>query len=204
MIEKTATTEFPVHELLSRRWSPRAYCDRPVEREKLLSVLEAARWAPSSNNEQPWSFLMALKDQPENFERMLSCLMESNQVWAKRAPILMLSVARLRFTLNGKPNRHAMHDVGMAVGNLAIQATALDLVVHQMAGIYPDKARELFGIPEDCEVVAAIALGYPADSEVLPERLRERELAPRKRKPLEEFVFSGRWGQHYEILPSHH
>jgi nitroreductase len=204
MIEKTATTEFPVHELLSRRWSPRAFCDRPVEREKLLSVLEAARWAPSSNNEQPWGFLLATKDQPKDFERMLSCLVEANQVWANRAPILMLSVARLRFRLNGKPNRHAMHDVGMAVGNLAIQATALDLVVHQMAGISPDKARELFGIPEDCEVVAAIALGYPADSEVLPERLRERELAPRARKPLEEFVFSGHWGQPSEILPSGH
>jgi len=195
VMEKPAETHYPIHDLLRRRWSPRAFSDRRVDPAIMRSLLEAARWAPSSYNEQPWSFIVATKDDPVEFGRLLSCLVEGNIQWAQHAPVLMVSVARLSFEDDGKPNRHAFHDVGLAVANLIVQATALGLVVHQMAGIFPDKIRELYGIPEGYEAVAGIALGYPGDPQSLPEGLRKRELAPRERKPVTEFVFSGRWGQ---------
>src|SRR5687768_10275882 len=185
----------PVDELIRRRWSPRAFSSRPVEREKLLSVLEAARWAPSSFNGQPWAFLVAAKDDPAEFERMLSCLVPQNQVWAKEAPVLMIAVAKTLFEHNAKPNRHAWYDTGQAVAFLTLEATALDLGVHQMAGFSADKARELYAIPDAAEPTSAIALGYVGDPNSLDDKLRERELAPGKRKPLEEFVFTGRWGR---------
>ena len=195
VMEKPAKTQYPIHDLLRRRWSPRAFSDRRVDPAIMRSLLEAARWAPSSYNEQPWSFIVATRDDPVEFGRLLSCLVEGNIQWAQHAPVLMVSVARLYFEDDGKPNRHAFHDVGLAVANLIVQATALGLVVHQMAGIFPDKIRELYGIPEGYEAVAGIALGYPGDPQSLPEELRKRELAPRERKPLTEFVFSGRWGR---------
>jgi len=194
-MQKLAETRYPIHELLRERWSPRAFADRMVEPEKLRSLLEAARWAPSSFNEQPWSFIVATKEHPGEYERLLSCLVEGNIRWAQHAPVLMLSVARLAFERNQKPNRHAFHDVGLAAENLVIQATALGLAVHQMAGFHVDKARELFSIPDGHEPVAALVLGFPGDPAGLPEDLREREVAPRIRKPLESFVFSGQWGQ---------
>jgi len=194
-MQKLAETRYPIHELLRERWSPRAFADRTVEPEKLRSLLEAARWAPSSFNEQPWSFIVATKEHPGEYERLLSCLVEGNIRWAQHAPVLMLSVAKLAFERNQKPNRHAFHDVGLAVENLVIQATALGLAVHQMAGFHVDKARELFSIPDGHEPVAALVLGFPGDPAGLPEDLRERERAPRTRKPLESFVFSGQWGQ---------
>jgi nitroreductase len=126
---------------------------------------------------------------------MLSCLRENNQLWASQAPVLMVSVAKLSFDMNGQPNRYAFHDVGLAVANLIVQATALGLCVHQMAGFYPDKVRELYSVPDDFEPVAGIVLGYPGDPATLPEELRQRELAPRTRKPCESFVFQGAWGE---------
>jgi nitroreductase len=194
-MEKPAEAQYPILDLLRRRWSPRAFADRLVEPEKLRGLLEAARWAPSSYNEQPWNFLVATKDDPENFQRLLSCLVEGNQAWAQFAPVLMISVARLNFAQNGQPNRHAFHDVGLAAESLVIQAMALDLMVHQMAGFYPDKARDVFRIPPGFEPVAAIAVGYPGEPDRLPEKLRQRELAPRTRKTLREFVFGGEWGR---------
>ncbi len=194
-MQKLAKTEFPIHDLLRRRWSPRAFSDRPVEPEKLCSLLEAARWAPSSYNEQPWAYLVATQDDPSEYARLLSVLAEGNVAWARRAPVLMLSLAKLNFERNGKPNRHAFHDVGLATANLVAQATAMGLVAHQMAGFSVEKARQLFSVPTGWEPVAAIALGYPGEADSLPESLRDRELAPRSRKPLEEFVFAGRWGR---------
>ncbi len=199
-MEKPAQTDFPIDDLLRRRWSPRAFSDRPVEPEKLRCLLEAARWAPSSYNEQPWAYLVATREDPEEYARMLSVLAEGNIAWAQRAPVLMLSLARLNFERNGRPNRYAFHDVGQATANLVTQATALGLFVHQMAGFHAERARELFSIPAGWEPVAAIALGYPGDPESLPESLREREFAPRTRKPLEQFVFAGRWGQTSELV----
>ena len=193
-MERFRDTSHPIHDLLRRRWSPRAFADRPVERGKLLSVLEAARWAPSSNNEQPWHFIVSTKDEPEEFDRLLGCLVEGNQRWAKAAPVLMLSVASMTFTRNGKPNKHAFHDVGQAVAHLTVEATAQGLFVHQMAGFVPEKARETYRIPDNAEPVAALALGYLGNPDTLPEELRQREVVFSARKPIGEFVFGGTWG----------
>ncbi len=159
----------------------------------MRSLFEAARWAPSSYNEQPWSYIVATKDDPEQFQRLLSCLVDGNQVWAKAAPVLALGVVSLRFARNAKDNRAAVHDLGLAAGNLLLEATARGLLVHQMIGILPDKAREIYGIPEGFEAWTGIAIGYRGDPTTLPEGLKERDLAPRQRKPLREFVFSGKW-----------
>jgi len=199
-LKRPAETSAPIHDILSYRWSPRAFDSRAVEPEKLRSLFEAARWAASSYNAQPWSYIVAAKDNRENFERVLESFGEFNQNWAKHAPVLALSVARLRFEHNGQPNRHALHDVGQASANLAAQASALGLQIHQMAGIDPEKARKIFGVPEGYEVVAGIALGYPGDPASLPNELRERELARRERKPLDSFVFTGGWGKTSRIV----
>src|ERR1700691_4237213 len=128
-VKKTATTSAPVHSLISERWSPRAFANRPVEAGKLRSLFEAARWAASSYNGQPWYFIVGTKDHPEDYKRVLDCFVEFNQGWAKNAPVVALSVAALKFAHNGEPNRHAFHDVGQAVANLALQANALGLEI---------------------------------------------------------------------------
>jgi nitroreductase len=202
-MEKPADTAYPIEELLKRRWSPRAFADRPIEPEKLLRLWEAARWSASTANQQPWHFIVATKQDEAEHTRLLSCLRENNQQWAGRAPVLMVSVAKLTFDANGEPNRHAFHDVGLAVANLITQATALGLGVHQMAGFYPDRVRELYGVPEGFEPVAGIVLGYPGDPDILPDDLRQRELAPRVRKPLETFVFQSAWGQISPLVRPH-
>jgi nitroreductase len=198
--QRIAETEAPIHDLMRHRWSPRAFDSRTVEPEKLRALFEAARWASSSYNAQPWFFIVATKDDPENFKRMLDCFVEFNQGWAKNAPVLALSVARLKFEHNGEVNRHAFHDVGQAAANLALEATNIGLQVHQMAGILPEKAREIFRIPEGYEAVAGMAIGYPGDPASLPDGLRERELAPRQRKPVSLFVFTGHWGKPAAIV----
>jgi nitroreductase len=194
MMDKEADTIYPIETLLKRRWSPRAFSARPVEPEKLLSLWEAARWAASCANEQPWYFIVATKQNETEYARLLSCLRENNQQWAQQAPVLMVSVAKLAFDANGQANRYAFHDVGLAVANLITQATTLGLFVHQMAGFYPDKVRELYGVPEGFEPVAGIVLGYPGDPASLPEDLKQRELARRARRPIETFVFECAWG----------
>src|SRR5438132_14178221 len=153
-MEKPALTDYPIEEILARRWSPRAFADRKVEPDELRTLFEAARWAPSSFNEQPWSFIVATKDQPEEYAQLLSCLLDKNQQWAQLAPVLMVSVAKLKFEKTGKPNRHEFHDVGLAMGNMLVEATALGLFVHQMAGFSPEKVREIYGVPEEFEPVA--------------------------------------------------
>jgi nitroreductase len=191
---KPAPAAEPIHELITDRWSPRAFESRPVEADVLRTLFEAARWAASSYGAQPWSFIVATKDDPENYKRVLDTFVEFNQGWAKNAPVIGLSVANHKFAHNGQPNRHAFHDVGQAAANLALQATALGLQIHQMAGIDPEKARHIFGVPADEEVVAGFAIGYPGDPATLPDQLRERELAARERKPISAFVFTGKWG----------
>jgi nitroreductase len=194
-MEKLAPTNYAIHQLLRRRWSPHAFSSRPVEAEKLQRLMEAARWAPSSYNEQPWSFLVATKDNAADHDRMLQCLVEGNREWAKTAPVLLISVASVSFAKNGKPNRHALHDVGAAVADLTLQATSDGLFVHQMAGIDVDKIRATYAVPATHEPVAGIALGYPGDIDALSDGLKQRTLAPRVRKPMNEFVFSGKWGE---------
>ena len=195
MTDKKASADYPIHELLAKRWSPYGFEDRPVAQLDLRSLFEAARWAASSYNEQPWSFLVATRENPEEFARLLSCLVEGNQGWAKAAPVLALGVVSLKFLRNNKENRAAVHDLGLAAGNLVVEATARGLCVHQMIGILPDKAREVYEIPEHSEAWTAMAIGYKADPVKLPDALKERDLAPRQRKPLSQFVFTGKWGK---------
>ncbi|MGH6823145.1 MAG: nitroreductase family protein [Methylocella sp.] len=197
---KTADTDYPVHEFIARRWSPYAFDGRPVSQSDLRSLFEAARWAPSSYNEQPWSYIIATKDDPEPFERLLSCLVEGNQAWAKRAPVLALGVVSLKFGGNGRDNRAAIHDLGLASGTLVFEATARDLVVHQMIGILPDKARDVYGIPEGHDAWTALAIGYKGDAASLPGPLQQRDSAGRRRKKLSEFVFTGSWGSPSPLL----
>jgi nitroreductase len=194
MTQKIASTDHPIQELLAQRWSPYAFDDRPVAEADIRSLFEAARWAPSSYNEQPWSYIVASKGEAEEFERLLSCLVDANQAWAKAAPVLVLCVVSLRFARNGKENRAAIHDLGLAAGNLVMEATARGLFVHQMIGILPEKAREVYGIPGQSEAWTAMAIGYRADPTNLTEELQRRDTAPRQRKPLRQFVFSARWG----------
>ena len=194
LMDKPADIDHPIHDLLQRRWSPRAFSERMVEPEKLQSLFEAARWAPSSNNEQPWHFIVGTKDDLSAHDRFFHCLKEGNRKWAFRAPVLMLSVARLNFEDEDTPNRHAWHDTGMAVFSLTLQATALGLIVHQMAGFDVEKARADLAIPPGFEPVAMIAVGYSGDPAELPAYLRERELKPRERKSVTEFVSAGMWG----------
>jgi nitroreductase len=194
-MEKLAQTDYPILEILRRRWSPRAFSDRLVEPEKLQSLFEAARWAASSFNEQPWNFIVATKQKPEEHARLLSCLVEGNQRWARAAPVLVASVAKLNFDKTGKLNRHAFHDVGQAVESLIVQATALGLFVHQMAGFSPEKVREIYGVPDGFEPVAAMAIGYGLAADELPEAFREFDFGTRSRKPVSGFVFEEHWGE---------
>jgi nitroreductase len=194
-MEKPAQTEFPIHDLFVRRWSPRSFDERTVEFGTLRTLFEAARWAPSSNNEQPWRFIVASKtDQQAEWNRLFDCLVEGNRRWAVHAPVLMLSIASVNFEDDGTPNRHAFHDTGLAAENLVLQATASGLVAHQMAGFDVEKARGDLKIPSGYEPVAMIAVGYPGDPAALPDRLRERELRPRSRRPIREWTFFGQWG----------
>ena len=194
-----APVEFPVHELIQNRWSPRAFSDKAVPQEVLRSLFEAARWAPSSNNEQPWAYIVATKDDAENFEKSLGALVEFNANWAKKAPVLVIAVAELAFAKNNAPNRNAQYDVGAASLQLSIEATARGLVVHQMAGFDPETAKEAYDIPQGWEPIAAMAIGYPGDASSLPEPLQSREKAPRSRKRIREFVMSGQWGHTAEF-----
>jgi len=199
-MKKPASADHPIHELIRERWSPRAFLDKPVEPEKLLTILEAARWAPSSFNDQPWFFLLARKQEPEEFAKLLGCLMDENQVWARNAPVLMISIARRTFDYNGKPNRVAIHDVGLASENMVLEAVSQGLMTHGMAGIHIEKIKEAYVLPDNCEPVAGWALGYEGPPEMLKGPLRERELALRERKELSEFIFGAEWGETAKLL----
>jgi nitroreductase len=199
-VQKPATTDFPINDLVRNRWSPRAFADKLIEPAILASLFEAARWAPSSNNEQPWAFVVATRDNADEFEKMLTVLVEFNAGWAVHAPVLALAVSQLNFQKNGAPNRNAFYDTGASAAWLTVEATSRGLFVHQMAGFDHAKAKQVFEIPADWEPIAAIALGYPGDPQSLPQKLRDRELAPRTRKPLTEFVMSGRWGHTSPIV----
>ena len=193
-MHKTAHTYYPIHEHLALRWSPRAFADKPVAAETLGSLFEAARWAASCYNEQPWRFLVAHRGQQDEYRKMLSCLVEGNQSWAIQAPVLGLGIAKKTFSLNGKLNKFAHHDLGLATAGLMAQATALGLHVHAMGGILAERAVELYRVPDDFDVLTGFAIGYLGDPDSLDESARASELEPRIRKPLTETVFSSGWG----------
>jgi nitroreductase len=189
--QRTGSIQASVHGLLERRYSPYAFSPRPVEPEKLHQLFEAARSAPSSYNEQPWRFVVASREDSEGFGRLLDTLVDQNRKWAGNAPVLVLSVAKGDFTHSGQPNRHAWYDVGQAAAYLTLQATELGLFVHQMAGFDPVKARQLLNIPDGYEPAAMMAVGYPGESESLPEALRQYDSTRRPRKPLDTLIFEG-------------
>lgn len=198
-MKKPADTKLPIHDLIRERWSPRAFDGRPLGRGELALLFEAARWAASCFNEQPWRFLVASRDDAEGFERLLATLGEGNRRWAERAGALAIGLAKTTFSRNDKPNRHAAYDLGQAVATLVLQAQALGLAVHQMAGFDSQKVIEAAGVPEGYLPVVAIALGQPAEPATLPDDLRERELAPRGRKPLSEVLFTSRFDEPLEL-----
>jgi nitroreductase len=176
----------PIHPLLDERWSPRGFADRPVDPAVLRSLFEAARWSASCFNEQPWRFVVATRDNPEQFERVLATLVPKNQEWAKGAWLLGISAGKKTFTHNGAPDRFGLHDAGAALANLMIQARASDLYVHAMGGFDADRARTEFGIPDDFEVGAAFAVGYLGEGQTPGDR---------SRRPLNEILFGTTWGQ---------
>jgi nitroreductase len=193
-MSKLAVTDHPVHELIAQRWSPYGFADRPVAEADLRSLFEAARWAASSYNEQPWSYIVARREDGEGFAKLLSCLVEGNRVWAQHAPVLALGCTSLKFKLNDKPNAAAIHDLGLASATLTLEATGRGLSVHQMIGILPDQARAMYAVPEGVQPLTGLAIGYVGDPASLPEKIRPRDLGARTRKPLAEFVFGERWG----------
>ena len=192
---KAAVTDHDIHDVLRQRWSPRAFDGRPVARATILRLVEAARWAPSCANEQPWRFVLSSREQPEEFGRVLDCLTASNRLWAQHAAVVGLAVAKLHFERTGQPNRHAWHDVGLATANLVFQAATLGVMVHQMAGFDAARARAALSIPVGFEPVTALALGYLGDPDTLDEPLRSREVASRVRMPLTALAFLGRWDE---------
>ena len=193
---KHADAPFDVLPPVRNRWSPRAFLDKPVSAQTLRILLEAARWAASCNNEQPWRYLVARREEPAEFQKLLDILVPKNQLWAKGAPVLMFSVAKRTFSHGGnvRPNRHHLHDTGAASALMAIQAASLGLQIHQMAGYDVDKARTTLAIPDDFEPGAAIAVGYPAPASAAPPDFQAGESAPRMRKALPEIAFTTTWG----------
>ncbi|MBT9331562.1 nitroreductase family protein [Paracidobacterium acidisoli] len=178
-----------IPDLILRRWSPRAFSGRDISSEDLTKIFEAAHWAASSFNEQPWRFFVGRRNDP-TWKKIFDSLMEFNQSWTKSAPVLILSIAKKTFSHNGAPNAFALHDTGAATATLALAATALGFHTHSMAGYDQQKARGLFAIPSDYDMGAVTAAGYFGDPDQLPGQMKERELAPRERRPLSEFVFA--------------
>lgn len=192
-----AETEYPILLALAERWSPRAFEDRPVEAEKLGALFEAARWAPSSANLQPWAFFVARREDEAAFGALASALLPGNQRWAAQAPVL-LAVTHNTVMIRGDVRRTSptsAYDVGLAMGQLGAQASAVGLHVHQMAGFDAQILRAAVGLPEDWSPVAMAAIGYLGQPEQLPPDLAQREVAPRTRKPLSEIVYTGAFGQ---------
>ncbi|MBU8892559.1 MAG: nitroreductase family protein [Bacteroidales bacterium] len=177
-----------IHEVIRARYSTVIFSSKTIEDEKLVSLFEAARWAPSAFNEQPWRFIVGVNGKDENYQKIYDCLMEANQVWAKYAPVLVLTIASKNSSVAGKPNRFAQYDTGMAVGNLLAQATSLGLFAHQMGGFSVKNAKEFFEIGDDKDIMAVMAIGYKGDIKLFPEYIQERELKKRFRKPLDRIL----------------
>jgi nitroreductase len=200
-MQKPAPVDHPIQELMRQRWSPRAFTPQPLAPDVLLSIFEAARWAPSSANEQPWRVIVANRDDAVEFQRLLACLVPGNQRWAANAGALALTVTHLAFERNNKPNPHAWHDAGIALAHMLLEATARGIAAHPMAGFDAAVARSTYAIPDGFDPVAAVAFGHPASPDALPDDLRERELAPRTRRPLAQSVYTGRWEHTAPFIP---
>ena len=194
-MDTNAAPDIPLCPLLARRYSPRAFADRPVEKEKLRRIFEAARWSASCANEQPWRFIVGQKGLDDTFERVLHVLTGPNQRWAQKAPVLALVCSATTFAVSGRPNKWHLYDAGQAAVHMTVQAMHEGIYLHQMAGFDAEKACAEFSIPPDAVPASAIAMGYLGEADTLPEDLRIRELQPRVRKPIGEILFSGAWGK---------
>ena len=196
-MKKPATTQAPVHDIIANRWSPRAYdASKPVSQAQIISMLEAARWAPSCFGDEPWRFIVWDKNKDAAaWEKAFDCIVQGNQGWAKDAPVFVLICAGTLFEQNQKPNRWGAYDTGAAAVSLSLQATSMGLVTHQMGGFDGEKTRAAFNIPEQFEMMSMMAVGYIADVDALRQEAKERTLAPRKRKPLGELFYEGVWNQ---------
>lgn len=196
MLKKIAKTQSPIHELISHRWSPRAFDNsRDLSSEQIKSLLEAARWAPSCYGDQPWYYIVCHKTtNPDAFEKAFQCLVPFNQEWVKNAPLLLLSISQNHFHYNHEPNRWAQHDTGAASENICLQAVAMGLAAHQMGGFDALLAQEVFEIPKEYTCLAMIAVGYQAAADILPDEMKKSELSDRERHPLEQHFFNGKWG----------
>ncbi len=194
-MQKKANTQAEVHSVIAERWSPRAFdAEKVVRQEQILSLLEAARWAPSCFGDEPWRFIVWNKNTDEAaWQNALDCIVPGNQTWAINAPVLILICANTQFSHNQKPNRWASYDTGAAAVSLCLQATSMGLATHQMGGFDSDKSRAEFNIPAQYELMSMMAVGFTLDPDDLPEDLKEREMADRKRKPLGELFFNGGW-----------
>lgn len=188
LLSKKAITSFPIHEIIAKRWSARAFSTKPVEKSKLLSILEAARWAPSSRNEQPWRYIIFTDANMNEMDRARSVLLEIND-YAKRAPILICAITKKTYADTGVYNRLHFHDLGAANENMFLESFNQGLIMHEMGGFDREKARKVFDVPDDYEVGIMIAIGYQDSHEILPERFKEKADLPRERKPLSEIAF---------------
>lgn len=189
-MQKSHIIEHPVSDLIKNRKSVRAFSPAPIEQQKIFTLFEATRWAPSSSNEQPWLYIYATKEQPELWEKLFSPLNEGNKIWAKDVPLLILSLARKNFSRFPSANLHAMYDLGGANSFLSLQAVELGLQVRQMAGFNSEQAKVNLNVPEDFEIGVIMAVGYPGDPQTLPEKLQLREVSPRERYVQQEFVMN--------------
>jgi nitroreductase len=194
MLEKPADTDRPLLPVLKARWSSRAFSDALLTADEVRDLFEAARWAPSAGNGQPWRFIVVPRDDAPTFAAALACLHETNALWARHAAALIVSVAQT-VRDDGRPHRTALYDLGQAVAHLTVQATALGLALRQMGGFSAELARETFAIPQGFEPVTMVAIGRRGDPANLPDALQAREHEPRRRNPTAQWVFAGRWGQ---------
>ncbi len=196
-MQNPAITQTPIHEIIAKRWSPRAFdASKSVTQEQVIALLEAARWAPSCFGDQPWRFIVWNKAQDAAaWQQAFDCIVPNNQTWVKDVPVLILACADTLFSHNQSPNRWAQYDTGAAVENLSLQAASMGLVTHQMGGFNGDKTREVFAIPAQYTPMAMLAVGYEGDANNLPDELKARELGERKRKPLGELFFNGVWNK---------
>ena len=196
-MKNPASTQVAINQTIANRWSGRAFdAAKPVSREQILSLCEAARWAPSCFGDEPWRFLVWDKNSnADAWQKAFDCLAPSNQTWVKNAPVLLLVCADTLFGHNQTPNRWAQYDTGAAAENLCLQAADLGLMAHQMGGFNVDAAREAFAIPAQFTLMAMVAVGYAGDANLLPDELKARELAPRKRKPIGDLFFDSAWNQ---------
>ena len=195
MLKNTAPTNLNLEENIKERWSPRAFLEDKIDKDSLLRIFESARWSASSYNEQPWRFIIGIKDEGDNYQHIIESLVPFNQQWASRAPVVLLACGKKTFSRNGKPNPHMSYDVGQAVATLTLQATAEGLHVHQMAGFSSEKARELFDIPADFEPIVVAAIGKIDENEIL----QKDGPKERTRKKLEDICWSD-WNSPHQVI----